>query len=267
MPTPPAIIFTDLDGTLLDHDSYDWSPAAPLLTRLTQAGIPVVLASSKTAAEMVPLREAMGLSRWPMICENGAGIVPAGAKAVADGRDQIGEDYAGLRAALERIEPDLRRRFEGFGDMGTDRIAEVTGLPAGRAGLAAERAFSEPGLWHGDVDGEAALIAALAGEGVVARRGGRFLTLSRGGTKADRMGEISARFGSPRTIALGDAPNDAEMLEAADHGIVVANPHGPGLPRLAGEETGRIRRTSVAGPCGWTAGLTDVLSAIGIMLE
>ena len=96
--TVPAMIFTDLDGTLLDHETYDWSPAAPLLGRLTAAGIPVCLASSKTAAEMVPLRAAMGLSAAPLICENGAGIVPGG-EATATGADRSA--YARLRAALQ----------------------------------------------------------------------------------------------------------------------------------------------------------------------
>ncbi|EFB2834421.1 hypothetical protein FHD46_03220 [Escherichia coli] len=29
----PLLIFTDLDGTLLDSHSYDWQPAAPWLNR------------------------------------------------------------------------------------------------------------------------------------------------------------------------------------------------------------------------------------------
>jgi ribonucleotide monophosphatase NagD (HAD superfamily) len=49
MPSP--LVFTDLDGTLLDHDTYDWTPARDALDRLTRAGIPVVFTSSKTAAE------------------------------------------------------------------------------------------------------------------------------------------------------------------------------------------------------------------------
>lgn len=258
---PPALIFTDLDGTLLDHDSYDWSPAAPLLTRLREAAIPVILASSKTAAEMRPIRACMGLSGYPLICENGAGIVPPGDRAGDADRGR----YDKVRAALNRVPGNLRRRFEGFGDMEPARIAEVTGLPLQDARRAARRAFSEPGLWHGDRDGETALVAALARDGVVARRGGRFLTLSLGGTKADRMAEIAGAFGNPTTIALGDAPNDAEMLQAADIGIVVANPRGSGLPEMEGEAMGRIRRTDLAGPRGWSAALSAVLSELGIL--
>lgn len=253
MITPPALVFSDLDGTLLDHDSYDWTPAADLLTRLTAAGIPVCLASSKTAAEMVPLRAAMGLGGAPMICENGAGVVTergAGDRSA----------YDRLRAALDA----LQAPFEGFGDMGPARIADVTGLDPEAAKAAAERCFSEPGIWSGDDAGLAAFLRALAAQGIAARRGGRFLTLSFGGTKADRMGEIAGRYGHPTTIALGDAPNDREMLETADYGIIIANPHGAALPEMAGEASGRIRRSRAPGPYGWSEDLSALLSDLGM---
>ncbi len=257
MTTPPALVFSDLDGTLLDHDSYDWTPAAALLTRLTAAGIPVCLASSKTAAEMVPLRAEMGLGAAPMICENGAGVVrDAGAG------DQSA--YLRLRAALEALPAEMRTPFDGFGDMGPARIADVTGLDPAAARAAAERCFSEPGIWSGDEASLAAFFRALEAQGIAARRGGRFLTLSFGGTKADRMGEIAGHYGQPTTIALGDAPNDREMLETADYGIIIANPHGAALPEMAGEADGRIRRSRASGPYGWSDALTALLSDLGM---
>ncbi len=259
MTRPPALIFSDLDGTLLDHDSYGWDPARAMLARLARAGVPVVLASSKTAAEMVPLRAAMGLGAVPMICENGAGVVEDAAPT-----DDGLTDYDQLRATLGRIDRALRDRFEGFGDMDPTRIAAVTGLAVPDARLAARRRFSEPGLWHGEAAGQEAFVAALRAMGIAARMGGRFLTLSFGGTKADRMASIAARYDNPPTIALGDAPNDLEMLQSADFGILIANPHSPPIPPLPGEDTGRIRRTSQPGPAGWTEGLTGLLSDMGV---
>ena len=258
----PALIFTDLDGTLLDHDTYDWSPAAPVLERLGAAGIPVCLASSKTAAEMVPLRGAMGLGDWPLICENGAGVVAGGVQAAGGDRSA----YWRLRAALDAVPAPLRAGFEGFGDMGPARIAEVTGLAAEAAEDAATRAFSEPGLWTGTEADMAAFLEVLQARGVTGRRGGRFLTLSFGGTKADRMDEIAALYGRPVTIALGDAPNDREMLERADHGIVIANPHGAALPELAGEAEGRIRRSEQGGPQGWGTEVPRLLADLDIRI-
>lgn len=263
MTQPPNIaIFTDLDGTLLDHDSYDWTPAKPLLGALIQQGIPVVLTSSKTAVELFPLRAAMGLGGSPAICENGAGVL-----AAHETQPPVREAYHRIRAALTTVSPDLRQDFEGFGDMSTARIAEVTGLSETEACSAAERAFSEPGLWHGADEGREILLAQLATAGITGQQGGRFLTLGFGRTKADAMRQVADNLGADTTIALGDAPNDLEMLNAADHAIVVPNPHAIALPPLRDETTGRVIRAELPGPRGWSAGLKQVLSGLGIETE
>ena len=42
-PTLPLLVFTDLDGTLLDHDDYGFEPALPALHRLAAAQVPLVI--------------------------------------------------------------------------------------------------------------------------------------------------------------------------------------------------------------------------------
>ena len=78
------LVFTDLDGTLIDHDTYDWTPAKPAIEALKKFSAGLVLASSKTAAEMGPLRAKIGANRWPAIVENGAGVLPPRATELAD---------------------------------------------------------------------------------------------------------------------------------------------------------------------------------------
>ncbi|VEB57950.1 mannosyl-3-phosphoglycerate phosphatase [Salmonella enterica subsp. enterica] len=68
----PLLIFTDLDGTLLNSHTFEWQPAAPWLTRLHESGVPVILCSSKTAAEMLQLQTTLNLQGLPLIAENGA---------------------------------------------------------------------------------------------------------------------------------------------------------------------------------------------------
>jgi len=258
MPGPlPLLVFTDLDGTLLDHDTYSFAEALPALDALRRIGAGVVLASSKTAAEIAPLRAEIRLSDWPAIVENGAGVLPAGKVGMPEGAD-----YAGIRAALDTLPGALRAPFTGFGDMSAEEVAQATGLPKEQATLAKRRSFSEPGIWHGDEATREDFLAALARKGVAGRMGGRFLTLSRGATKADRMQEIARELGARRTIALGDAPNDVEMLEAADLGIIVANPAHPPLPVLSSEASGRIRRTARPGPDGWNETILGIVSEL-----
>ena len=88
------------------------------------------------------------------------------------------------------------------------------------------------------------------------------MTLSFGQTKKDRMNEIQARLKTKTTFALGDAPNDVEMLEHADFGVIVANPHRTALPGLKGEDTGRIVRTKEPGPKGWNHAVHSFLDQL-----
>jgi HAD-superfamily hydrolase, subfamily IIB/mannosyl-3-phosphoglycerate phosphatase family len=250
---PRLIVFSDLDGTLLDHGSYSWAPAKPALLRMRALGAPLVLASSKTASEIADLRDQMGFADCPAIVENGAGILPAGAEAQADR-----SAHEALLAVLAELPADLRACFSGFSDWSVEEVAANTGLPLAQARLAARRQFSEPGLWSGSAEAQKAFEAALAEKGIAARQGGRYLTLSFGATKADRMAEIVSRYHPrPTTMALGDAPNDVEMIEVADFGVVVANSHGPGIPSLVGEAEGRITRTKVPGPEGWNLAVLE----------
>lgn len=259
------VVFTDLDGTLLDHTTYSFAAARDALAALNQRHIPLILATSKTAAEIAPLQEALGMNH-PAIVENGAGmIVPPGYFKI-DSHKAHGIVYANIRKKLASLDPTLSAHFTGFGDWTPEEVAARTGLSVEAASRAKARNWSEPGLWDGTTEGFARFQSAIAP--LQAVRGGRFLTLMGPGSKADRMAELTALFrtswgGDLVSVALGDAPNDRAMIEAADFGIIVANPAHDALPRLAGEERGHIRRTREVGPRGWNRAILDLLDELG----
>ena len=254
-----AVVFTDLDGTLLDHEDYSYAPALPALARLKAAGVPLVLATSKTAAEVAELHRVLALGGTPAIVENGAGLFePAGAQSGQT------DDYDALLSAVAGLPDEIGTPFLGFGQMSAAQVAEVTGLDPESAARAKARAYSEPGEWRGSDAQLEVFCHALAAQGISARRGGRFLTLSFGRTKADAMAEVAARLGAEVTVALGDAPNDVEMLETADFGVIVHNPCAAPLPELAGEARGTIRRTGLAGPVGWNIAVLEILRELDL---
>lgn len=256
----PLLVFSDLDGTLLDHKSYAFDAAASALEKLQKTQSILVLASSKTAAEIVELRKRIGFEHCPAIVENGAGLLEPG-----DGVEITEKgSYQEIRSILDQVPSDLRQKFEGFGDSSTERVAQLTGLSVSDAALAKARRFSEPGHWLGTPEELDAFLQQLALYGIHARRGGRFLTLSFGTTKADQMFEIVSRYAPAPIIALGDAPNDIEMLEAADYPVVIGNGIGAGIPELRQDATGRVLRTEDEGPTGWNKAVLGLMQQLGI---
>ncbi len=256
------IVFTDLDGTLLDHDSYRYGDAAAALERLRQRGIPLVLCSSKTAAEILPLRAELGFENCPAIVENGAGLLGARANTPTPAPRQ-----PELIAALESLPAALRDSFSNFSSWDEAELRAHTGLDAEAAGRAAKRDYSEPGLWLGGDAEREAFLAALEQLGIQAQQGGRFLTLGFDTGKAARMREVAAGYAAGQSdpvysIAIGDAPNDIEMLDCADLGIIVPNPAHGGTPALAGESEGRIIRATRPGPAGWNQSLLSSLDML-----
>lgn len=253
------IIFTDLDGTLLDHKTYRFDAAIPALSVIKEEDIPLILASSKTAAEIAPIQQAIGI-KFPAIVENGAGVYWPGDSQANN------SDYLNIRESLDALPSILRDKFVGFGDMGVEGIQKSTGLDQEAAKLAATRCHSEPGLFSGDQKEKADFLQALDQMGIKATQGGRFLTLSLGATKADQMAAIGAHFlaqgikTSP-SLALGDAPNDIAMLEAADFGIIIPNEAHGALPVLKGEASGRIKRAESDGPIGWNHAVLSFIEA------
>ena len=67
------IIFTDLDGSLLDEETYQASPADSLLEMLDNLGVPLVFNSSKTFPEMLKIRRLLG-NHQPFVVENGSAV-------------------------------------------------------------------------------------------------------------------------------------------------------------------------------------------------
>ncbi len=252
------LVFTDLDGTLLDHETYSFEAARPALEALKRRGIPLILASSKTQAEMQSLSHALNID-LPLIVENGGGI------ANLPGKSASAPCYSKIRSVLDAMPRNIRAAYSGFGDWTVEEIAQRTGLSEDASALAATRQFSEPGIWSGSVSEFESFKAYLAEGGFKVVRGGRFDTIMGQTSKADAMQRLKEHYEAlsgetVTTVALGDAPNDVSMLEAADHGFIVTNHAHTPLPELDGERDGRISRTLLPGPSGWNRAILDYLN-------
>ncbi len=261
------VVFTDLDGTLLDAATYSYAPARPALKALAASGAPLVFCTSKTRAETEVWRRRLG-NRSPFVVENGGAVfIPRGAFPFPFEPDRreggydvvvLGADYARLRAALEDIRVEIGG-LRGFGDMGDEEVARLTGLPPGEAALARRREFDEPFVLEGP--GEALAIEAMAeARGLRVTRGGRFFHLTgpsdKGAAVRRLVGLYARTIEGPLTAALGDSGNDRPMLEAVDIPVLVARPDGSHDPAI---DLPGLRRTPGAGPTGWNAAVLEIL--------
>ncbi|MDK2782156.1 MAG: mannosyl-3-phosphoglycerate phosphatase, partial [Archaeoglobi archaeon] len=66
------VIFTDLDGTLLD-ENYSFEDAEDVLEEIKRRSIPLIFCSAKTRAEQEYFQRLMGISD-PFIVEDGSAI-------------------------------------------------------------------------------------------------------------------------------------------------------------------------------------------------
>ena len=269
------IVNTDLDATLLDHDTYSWQPAAEAVNLLRNRGIPLVLNSSKTLSEMKDLAAELGI-QYPLVCENGSlvAIPQSGELSLSDIEPHVSsiEDEEGYwicylgqsREEVIRIITQLRSdspecAFMGYGDWTTEEVAEHTGLPIEKACLSHQRCGTEPIHWHGSEEAFADFISALESHNLQAVSGGRFIHLSGKSDKANGLKKVSAIYQNKlperdvKTIALGDSPNDLGMLNAADIAVVIPNKVqlSPTAPKVILAEE--------HGPKGWNTVMKSLL--------
>jgi mannosyl-3-phosphoglycerate phosphatase len=243
------IVFTDLDGTLLDRDTYSYAQAMPAMAQLRARGIPLVLVTSKTRAEVAALREEMG-NTDPYIVENGAAIVTPGQPDIV-----LGATAAAAREALRLAAARSGARVQGFSQMTVEEIVAHSGLRPEVAALAARREFGEPFIL---MDGDSAsLEAALGTLGFQMTRGGRFFHVLGGSDKARAVLALAARLGETDTVGLGDAPNDAAFLAAVRHPVIVPSPHLDAMRALLPDAT----VAPEPGPAGWNQAVLKLLEA------
>lgn len=260
------IVITDLDGTLLDHYSYSFAAAVPALKLLEERGIPLVLCSSKTAAEIYPLRAALE-TEAPFIVENGAAVyLPAGDRDDDEALENVafGMNRAEVLEILQAARIKEGADFVGFNDMTVGDIMDCTGLDEASAGNALQREFTEPVLWRDSEEKKQRFIRRVGKQGITAVQGGRFLHFAGGPDKGAAVRWLRDYYGKkwghrPQVIALGDGENDMSMLREADFPVLVRSPVN-GFPTLERED---VYRTELTGPAGWNEALLKILTDNG----
>jgi mannosyl-3-phosphoglycerate phosphatase len=271
------ILFTDLDGTLLDHHTYSWSAAQEALDRIHRRHVPLIFCTSKTHAEVEVLREELG-NVHPFITENGGGLFiphayfsrhPKGAKRVSSYHlITQARPYKEVVQELQKIALESGVCVVGFHDMSTREIAQNTGLPQHQAELARHREFDEPFLFAGSSPSKKLVkkfIETAAQHGMTVARGGRFWHLFAGTDKGQATRRLiklyhKAGHNRPHSVGLGDSAADLPMLAAVDLPILLPRPDGSFDFQVVAHLR-KVSRGLSPGPKGWNSAVVKVLDS------
>jgi mannosyl-3-phosphoglycerate phosphatase len=264
------VVFTDLDGSLLDHDTYSFENARPALERIRDQRIPLVFTSSKTRPEIETLQATMGIQE-PFIVENGAAVffpdgyrrwrVDGGIRQPPYTVIRLGATYREIRRFVQAVRPDFK--IQGFGDLSAEDLQRLSGLSLAQAGLAKQREFTEPMLLDDDARiSDLRSIAEASGFAIV--RGGRFYHLmgsgqDKGVAVKRAVSVFLQNIGQrPCTIGLGDSANDTTLLESVDIPILI--------PHLDGSyedlELAGLRKARHPGSRGWNDMILELLGTL-----
>ncbi len=268
------IVFTDLDGTLLDHVTYSWSPAEEALHELARRKIPLIFCTSKTRAEVEVLRRELG-NAHPFITENGGGIfIPDGyfPKRLTGTRKlrhyhcfALGRPYGELTQAFAEIAEETGVSVEGFHQMSPRDISSNTGLALSDVALASQREFDLPFFFAGASEAdEKKFFAAAAERQLRVVRGGRFWHLIGESDKGRAVRKLIQLYREGyfhqrlRTLALGDSANDLPMLTAADRAVLIPQ-RGGQYDQAILAKLPKIVQAPSPGPAGWNAAVLQFL--------
>ena len=248
------IIFTDLDGTLLDSDSYSYEKANDALELIKKFDIPLIFCTSKTRAEIEFWQEKIG-NNDPFISENGGGIfIPKNYFSfkffIHKEFDKyflikLGTNYNQLIDFIRF----LKEKYEilSFPDMTVEEIAEDADLELFQAELAKKREFDLP-FKILNKNQEKDILNDIKKNDLNYTIGGRYYHLLGKNNKGEAVKILSdlfrRKYGNIKTFAIGDSENDFQMLKVVNKGFLVKKKDGSYASNKYGKANG-------VGPEGW----------------
>jgi mannosyl-3-phosphoglycerate phosphatase family protein len=255
-----ALLYTDLDGTMLDHANYSPEKALPGIRMLEALRIPIVFCSSKTFREQRWLQQNLNLEH-PFIFETGSAIAvpenyfPKGTYTPdhhADGFDLITLAHSGVNALRQVLSgwPGLTE----YENASTAEVMRATGLSSTEAiHRAKARMYTVTLIDSLTTEQAKSLEALLRPNGFKLSRGGRFYTVLSAqtdkGTAIHRLNSLyRCAFPEPfQTYGVGDSPNDLPMFDAVDQAFLVQQPRD----KWADMRVPGLKLVQGVGPAGW----------------
>ncbi len=244
----PIWVVSDVDGTLMDH-SYDLSPARETIKKLQKLSIPVILCTSKTAAEVRVIRNELNLTD-PYIVENGAAIYGESLKKV-NGEIILGIKYEFLEEILKSISKEIDYKLIPLNNLTDQEATQLTGLKGNSLDLMRDRHWSMPFLNPPSFLEEKMKICCKKFNVDIFKgnRMSHLLSINSNKGKAINALKKYSNIQNIQIIGLGDSPNDLPLLLNSNIRIVIPGLNGPNLSLL--EQLKDLEFTLASEPNGY----------------
>ncbi len=251
----PALIATDVDGTLLDDDEKITARTRAAVHAAVDSGVEFVLATGRPPRWVRPVVDALGLA--PMaVCANGAVIYDPSTDRIISARTLSADVLTELAEIATRAIPGAGLAVERVGnsahDAATPQFVSSPGyehawLNPDNTEVSIEDLLSAPavkllirkaGARSADMAVELAKHIGLQGDITYSTNNGLIEIVPLGISKATGVEELARPKGitSEDVVAFGDMPNDVPMLYWAGLGVAMGNAH-PDAVAAANEVT------------------------------
>jgi Cof subfamily protein (haloacid dehalogenase superfamily) len=260
----PALIATDVDGTLLDNDEKLSPRTRSVLHSAIDAGTQFVIATGRPPRWVQPVVDELGFA--PMaVCANGAVIYDPATDRIVAART-LSADALGLLVEIAtRVIPGAGLAVERVGrsahDAATPQFVSSPGyehawLNPDNTEVSMEDLLSAPaikllirksGARSADMAAELAKHIGIEGDITYSTNNGLIEIMPTGISKATGIEELARPQGidAADVVAFGDMPNDVPMLAWAGIGVAMGNAH-PDAIEVADEITGTNIEDGVA---------------------
>ena len=223
------IIFTDLDGTLLHSETFEFENIRQYIKNLLSKNISIIPNSSKTKAELSNFNKQYHLN-LSFIAENGSSIhrlnlinknLPEKI-LLSKPTDEIYKIYK------QNITTHLKKKITFILNLKSKEQEEIFGLSLEKMNLAVKRDHSIPIQFNGTEIEKNEFTKILKNSGLTIQTGGRIMNVCDNINKSIAMSEAIRLMKKELndeiiTIGVGDNENDIEMIKNADYSCLVKN--------------------------------------------
>ena len=267
------LIFTDLDGSLLNHNNFEFKEIKDFILNCISNGTKIIPNTSKTEEEIQVFLEQLG-QNLPFVVENGAAIhnldlvhpkIKFKNNSIIFSRllSEILEQFK------KNIPIDFQKRCFFLKDMSFIEQMKILGLNRKYLPFALNRYYSMPLVFDGSKEIINEFTSLLKKIGMKLHEGGRIYNISDDCSKGKAMTTLIEILENDldyktHTIVIGDSPNDISMLNVCDQPCIIPLPNKNNLYHL---KDNKIIRATQSAPLGWEEVVRASLKKIKFELE